>query len=57
MDGWMDELKVIEKSCSLGWAVMSFSMCLQATMETLLALGLHKQAEQLYRDFRVPEKR
>lgn len=53
----MDELKVFEKSCSLGWAVMSFSMCLQATMETLLALGLHKQAEQLYRDFRVPEKR
>ncbi len=30
---------------------------LQATMEALLALGLHKQAEQLYRDFRVPDKR
>ncbi|KAG7217730.1 hypothetical protein INR49_020977 [Caranx melampygus] len=28
-----------------------------ATMEALLALGLHKQAEQLYRDFRVPDKR
>lgn len=33
------------------------SMCLQATMEALLALGFHKQAEQLYRDFKVPEKR
>lgn len=31
--------------------------CLQATMEALLALGLHKQAEQLYRDFKVPDKR
>ncbi|CAG01327.1 unnamed protein product [Tetraodon nigroviridis] len=30
---------------------------LQATMEALLALGLHKQAEQLFRDFKVPEKR
>uniref|UniRef100_A0A3B4TJL1 Vacuolar protein sorting-associated protein 16 homolog n=1 Tax=Seriola dumerili TaxID=41447 RepID=A0A3B4TJL1_SERDU len=29
----------------------------KATMEALLALGLHKQAEQLYRDFRVPDKR
>lgn len=26
-------------------------------METLLSLGLHKQAEQLYKDFRVPDKR
>ncbi|XP_056226167.1 vacuolar protein sorting-associated protein 16 homolog isoform X2 [Seriola aureovittata] len=32
-------------------------LSLQATMEALLALGLHKQAEQLYRDFRVPDKR
>uniref|UniRef100_A0A667Z2V4 Vacuolar protein sorting-associated protein 16 homolog n=1 Tax=Myripristis murdjan TaxID=586833 RepID=A0A667Z2V4_9TELE len=32
-------------------------LCVQATMEALLALGLHKQAEQLYRDFRVPDKR
>ncbi|XP_033834541.1 vacuolar protein sorting-associated protein 16 homolog [Periophthalmus magnuspinnatus] len=32
-------------------------MSLQDTMETLLNLGLHKQAEQLYRDFRVPDKR
>uniref|UniRef100_A0A671YX13 Vacuolar protein sorting-associated protein 16 homolog n=1 Tax=Sparus aurata TaxID=8175 RepID=A0A671YX13_SPAAU len=30
---------------------------LYATIEALLALGLHKQAEQLYRDFRVPDKR
>ncbi|XP_068612430.1 vacuolar protein sorting-associated protein 16 homolog [Brachionichthys hirsutus] len=32
-------------------------LSLQETMEALLALGLHKQAEQLYRDFRVPDKR
>uniref|UniRef100_A0A7N8WQ14 Vacuolar protein sorting-associated protein 16 homolog n=1 Tax=Mastacembelus armatus TaxID=205130 RepID=A0A7N8WQ14_9TELE len=32
-------------------------LSLQATMEALLSLGLHKQAEQLYRDFRVPDKR
>ncbi|XP_070786464.1 vacuolar protein sorting-associated protein 16 homolog isoform X2 [Enoplosus armatus] len=32
-------------------------LSLQATMEALLALGLHKQAEQLFRDFRVPDKR
>ncbi|XP_056156959.1 vacuolar protein sorting-associated protein 16 homolog isoform X2 [Lampris incognitus] len=32
-------------------------LSLQATMEALLASGLHKQAEQLYRDFRVPDKR
>ncbi|XP_028998348.1 vacuolar protein sorting-associated protein 16 homolog [Betta splendens] len=32
-------------------------LSLQATMEALLALGLYKQAEQLYRDFRVPDKR
>ncbi|CAK6981606.1 vacuolar protein sorting-associated protein 16 homolog [Scomber scombrus] len=32
-------------------------LSLQATMEALLALGLQKQAEQLYRDFRVPDKR
>uniref|UniRef100_A0A8C5DAU4 Vacuolar protein sorting-associated protein 16 homolog n=1 Tax=Gouania willdenowi TaxID=441366 RepID=A0A8C5DAU4_GOUWI len=28
-----------------------------ATAEVLLSLGLHKQAEQLYRDFRIPDKR
>uniref|UniRef100_A0A3P8NTH0 Vacuolar protein sorting-associated protein 16 homolog n=1 Tax=Astatotilapia calliptera TaxID=8154 RepID=A0A3P8NTH0_ASTCA len=32
-------------------------LSLQVTMETLLSLGLHKQAEQLYKDFRVPDKR
>ncbi|XP_024121224.1 vacuolar protein sorting-associated protein 16 homolog isoform X1 [Oryzias melastigma] len=32
-------------------------LSLQVTMETLLSLGLHKQAEQLYRDFKVPDKR
>ncbi|KAM4601744.1 vacuolar protein sorting-associated protein 16 homolog [Polymixia lowei] len=32
-------------------------LSLQATMEALLSSGLHKQAEQLYRDFRVPDKR
>ncbi|KAM9700069.1 vacuolar protein sorting-associated protein 16 homolog isoform 2-T3 [Menidia menidia] len=32
-------------------------LSLQATMEALLSLGLQKQAEQLYRDFRVPDKR
>lgn len=32
-------------------------LSLQDTMEALLNLGLHKQAEQLYRDFRVPDKR
>lgn len=37
------------------WLV--FYVLVQATMEALLALGLHKQAEQLYRDFRVPDKR
>uniref|UniRef100_A0A3B3ZYC1 Vacuolar protein sorting-associated protein 16 homolog n=1 Tax=Periophthalmus magnuspinnatus TaxID=409849 RepID=A0A3B3ZYC1_9GOBI len=33
------------------------AVSVQDTMETLLNLGLHKQAEQLYRDFRVPDKR
>uniref|UniRef100_A0A3Q3FK84 Vacuolar protein sorting-associated protein 16 homolog n=1 Tax=Labrus bergylta TaxID=56723 RepID=A0A3Q3FK84_9LABR len=33
------------------------NMTLEATMEALLASGLNKQAEQLYRDFRVPDKR
>uniref|UniRef100_A0A3B5MCS0 Vacuolar protein sorting-associated protein 16 homolog n=1 Tax=Xiphophorus couchianus TaxID=32473 RepID=A0A3B5MCS0_9TELE len=33
------------------------SLPVQATMEALMSLGLHKQAEQLYRDFRVPDKR
>lgn len=37
--------------------VMSLPVYPQATMEALLALGLHKQAEQLYRDFKVPDKR
>ncbi|KAM3585480.1 uncharacterized protein V6R79_018673 [Siganus canaliculatus] len=32
-------------------------MSLQATMEALLSLGLHKPAEQLYKDFKVPDKR
>lgn len=32
-------------------------LSLQGTIEALLALGLHKQAEQLYKDFRVPDKR
>uniref|UniRef100_A0A3Q1I310 Vacuolar protein sorting-associated protein 16 homolog n=1 Tax=Acanthochromis polyacanthus TaxID=80966 RepID=A0A3Q1I310_9TELE len=36
---------------------VALSLYRQATMEALLALGLHKQAEQLYRDFRVPDKR
>ncbi|KAG9349381.1 hypothetical protein JZ751_027824, partial [Albula glossodonta] len=30
---------------------------LQDTMHCLLTAGLHKQAEQLYKDFRVPDKR
>uniref|UniRef100_A0A8C1RB87 Vacuolar protein sorting-associated protein 16 homolog n=1 Tax=Cyprinus carpio TaxID=7962 RepID=A0A8C1RB87_CYPCA len=30
---------------------------LQDTMTTLLSVGLHKHAEQLYKDFRVPDKR
>ncbi|KAK5607500.1 Vacuolar protein sorting-associated protein 16 [Crenichthys baileyi] len=32
-------------------------LSLQATMEALMSLGLHKHSEQLYRDFRVPDKR
>ena len=32
-------------------------MSLQDTLEILLSVGLHKQAEQLYKDFRVPDKR
>uniref|UniRef100_A0A8C6SSQ0 Vacuolar protein sorting-associated protein 16 homolog n=1 Tax=Neogobius melanostomus TaxID=47308 RepID=A0A8C6SSQ0_9GOBI len=32
-------------------------LSLQDTMEALLNLGLHKHAEQLCRDFRVPDKR
>lgn len=38
-----------------GECVTGFS--LHDTLSTLLALGLHKQAEQLYKDFRVPDKR
>ncbi|XP_030637560.1 vacuolar protein sorting-associated protein 16 homolog isoform X1 [Chanos chanos] len=30
---------------------------LHDTLSSLLAVGLHKQAEQLYKDFRVPDKR
>ncbi|TRY82477.1 hypothetical protein DNTS_029961 [Danionella cerebrum] len=30
---------------------------LHETMITLLSVGLHKQAEQLYKDFKVPDKR
>uniref|UniRef100_A0A8C2BIM8 Vacuolar protein sorting-associated protein 16 homolog n=1 Tax=Cyprinus carpio TaxID=7962 RepID=A0A8C2BIM8_CYPCA len=30
---------------------------LQDTMTTLLSVGLHKHAEQLYKDFRMPDKR
>lgn len=37
------------------FSAMSYSV--QATMEALMSLGLHKQAEQLYKDFRVPDKR
>lgn len=41
-----------------GGGLMSLTVCpFQLTMETLLALGLHKQTEQLYRDFKVPDKR
>ncbi|XP_041937037.1 vacuolar protein sorting-associated protein 16 homolog [Alosa sapidissima] len=32
-------------------------LSLQATLQVLLSIGLHKQAEQLYKDFRVPDKR
>ncbi|XP_063068517.1 vacuolar protein sorting-associated protein 16 homolog [Engraulis encrasicolus] len=32
-------------------------MSLQDTLQILLSIGLHKQAEQLYKDFRVPDKR
>ncbi|XP_061572203.1 vacuolar protein sorting-associated protein 16 homolog isoform X2 [Cololabis saira] len=32
-------------------------LSLQDTMEALFSLGLHKPAEQLYRDFKVPDKR
>ncbi|XP_058476659.1 vacuolar protein sorting-associated protein 16 homolog isoform X1 [Solea solea] len=32
-------------------------LSLQETMEVLLSLGLHKHTEQLYRDFRLPDKR
>ncbi|XP_076871793.1 vacuolar protein sorting-associated protein 16 homolog isoform X2 [Brachyhypopomus gauderio] len=40
-----------EKSeCLLGFS-------LHDTISTLLSLGLHKHAEQLYKDFRVPDKR
>ncbi|XP_066522510.1 vacuolar protein sorting-associated protein 16 homolog [Hoplias malabaricus] len=38
-----------------GEALVGFS--LHDTIRTLLAVGLHKQAEQLYKDFRVPDKR
>lgn len=32
-------------------------MSLQDTLQILLSIGMHKQAEQLYKDFRVPDKR
>ncbi|XP_062303702.1 vacuolar protein sorting-associated protein 16 homolog [Osmerus eperlanus] len=38
-----------------GEALLGLSV--QETLEGLLASNLHKQAEQLYRDFRVPDKR
>uniref|UniRef100_A0A672YPR7 Vacuolar protein sorting-associated protein 16 homolog n=1 Tax=Sphaeramia orbicularis TaxID=375764 RepID=A0A672YPR7_9TELE len=54
-----DEMKLLRFQRKLddekGAGLLGLS--LQATMEALLALGLHKQAEQLYRDFKVPDKR
>lgn len=38
-----------------GESLVGFS--LHDTLRTLLAVGLHKHAEQLYKDFRVPDKR
>uniref|UniRef100_A0AAR2K6F3 Vacuolar protein sorting-associated protein 16 homolog n=1 Tax=Pygocentrus nattereri TaxID=42514 RepID=A0AAR2K6F3_PYGNA len=38
-----------------GESLVGFS--LHDTIRTLLAVGLHKHAEQLYKDFRVPDKR
>ncbi|XP_053710032.1 vacuolar protein sorting-associated protein 16 homolog isoform X1 [Synchiropus splendidus] len=32
-------------------------MSLQKTMESLLEVGLHKETDQLYREFKVPDKR
>ena len=47
LQGRLDEEK--------GEALLGLSV--QETLEGLLASNLHKQAEQLYRDFRVPDKR
>lgn len=38
-----------------GECLMGFS--LHDTLSTLLSLGMHKVAEQLYKEFRVPDKR
>uniref|UniRef100_A0A8B9HT77 Vacuolar protein sorting-associated protein 16 homolog n=1 Tax=Astyanax mexicanus TaxID=7994 RepID=A0A8B9HT77_ASTMX len=38
-----------------GESLVGFS--LHDTLRTLLAVGLHKHAEQLYKDFKVPDKR
>lgn len=38
-----------------GEPLVGFS--LHDTITALLSVGLHKQAEQLYKDFRVPDKR
>lgn len=44
------KLEEDKRECLLGFS-------LHDTLSTLLALGLHKHAEQLYKDFRVPDKR
>eukprot|EP00066_Takifugu_rubripes_P003865 XP_003966794.1 PREDICTED: vacuolar protein sorting-associated protein 16 homolog [Takifugu rubripes] len=54
-----DEMRLLrfQRKLDEDKATELLGLSLQATMEALLALGFHKQAEQLYRDFKVPEKR
>uniref|UniRef100_A0A671T659 Vacuolar protein sorting-associated protein 16 homolog n=1 Tax=Sinocyclocheilus anshuiensis TaxID=1608454 RepID=A0A671T659_9TELE len=54
-----DEMRLLRFQRKLeeekGEQLVGFS--LHDTMTTLLSVGLHKHAEQLYKDFRVPDKR
>ncbi|KAK2888891.1 hypothetical protein Q8A67_014266 [Cirrhinus molitorella] len=54
-----DEMRLLRFQRKLeeekGETLVGFS--LHETMTTLLSVGLHKHAEQLYKDFRVPDKR
>lgn len=54
-----DEMRLLRFQRKLeeekGEPLVGFS--LHDTLTTLLSVGLHKQAEQIYKDFRVPDKR